>query len=888
MAQPVFEEHPLENYLRQSGEGVEAMPGGMSDIQVHDEVTLDDGDDPGEDIMYMLPPQVVQCLELVQTLLSSSKLAASGREFAERFKYLVISSSLLSSSLSSPPSSRRRSFEPQIPGEIISLNDPDSDRRLYDSEPSNEGLGPSRSGHSPSPPSPPSPESYLSVILLCLSTLSLFSGSFLLAILFATTLYYFRTHNLDMAHKPDQMTPTLNTLDELTAASHVWDSAVHEAISVLEKDERSIFYGPTSPSSPSASIRVALHSSLHTTQTQSDNVRQLLAALTSPVEFSQLSEMYAPPSPIKAALTLNTNDRPLSFPPRQRTISAPSDKRMTWNGSYAALASHGSPTKQVLRKRENRRSDLSALLNPSGSHTSSMSAPTSPNTLEGVQEEDGFRDYDEESPVPPEERGEFGMTALGIQRRRRRAGRQSLGLLPSPSHTAPPTLRVTSNTPSISSSTRFTTMQKTRHPLSLSALHHALQGALASKRYAASHLLALRFDEQDDDSYWDDVRAVMALLTSTLADASARLIEALDLAEQQRLRDENPSPLLGETSEPNSPTALSPPRLRNRMSHIETARSFAPMPSQLSRFATHVDAISEALHDAHGHLEHCVAALREGKGAPLLDSDIFQGAPLAHPESLQDSPVLKAYERLRRELGIALRECERGREKLLDIVSPPGVPEDGDGPEDVDGEEEDVPLLGPDGGSDDSDKTDSLRVSHHRMNPSLDAVIVHRGGLTQDDATMHLLLSASTEQLPPPGVEQVFEADTGLSPSFTRERSKLTREERIRIAKARRERSSLGSSNTSGGGAGLGIGSSSDEEGRDRSSLDLDLRRERWGPGGDVVQELKDVIWKVGEKRRRMTESRSGGGAEAAQLVFAAPAPPVAEQPEETDENLAS
>ena len=87
MAQPVFEEHPLENYLRrasdfvplsshpsrlsqrnfahaESGEGVEAMPGGMSDIQVHGEVTLDDGDDPGEDIMYMLPPQVVQCLEV--------------------------------------------------------------------------------------------------------------------------------------------------------------------------------------------------------------------------------------------------------------------------------------------------------------------------------------------------------------------------------------------------------------------------------------------------------------------------------------------------------------------------------------------------------------------------------------------------------------------------------------------------------------------------------------------------------------------------------------------------------------------------------------------------------------------------------------------------------
>ena len=30
--------------------------------------------------------------------------------------------------------------------------------------------------------------------------------------------------------------------------------------------------------------------------------------------------------------------------------------------------------------------------------------------------------------------------------------------------------------------------------------------------------------------------------------------------------------------------------------------------------------------------------------------------------------------------------------------------------------------------------------------------------------------------------------------------------------------------------------------------------RERWGPGGEVVQELKDVIWKVGEKKRKMSQ----------------------------------
>jgi len=102
-----------------------------------------------------------------------------------------------------------------------------------------------------------------------------------------------------------------------------------------------------------------------------------------------------------------------------------------------------------------------------------------------------------------------------------------------------------------------------------------------------------------------------------------------------------------------------------------------------------------------------------------------------------------------------------------------------------------------------------------------------------------LLLTASSQHLPPPGIEQVFEADTGPGVHFIRERSKLTREERIRMAKARRESGVPGAAPSEPALGGV----------------------ERWGPGGEVVQELKDVIWKVSEKRRRMSE-RSGVRAE--------------------------
>ena len=38
---------------------------------------------------------------------------------------------------------------------------------------------------------------------------------------------------------------------------------------------------------------------------------------------------------------------------------------------------------------------------------------------------------------------------------------------------------------------------------------------------------------------------------------------------------------------------------------------------------------------------------------------------------------------------------------------------------------------------------------------------------------------------------------------------------------------------------------------------EVQLRREKWGPGGEVVQELKDVIWQVSERRRKMIERSS-------------------------------
>ena len=89
-----------------------------------------------------------------------------------------------------------------------------------------------------------------------------------------------------------------------------------------------------------------------------------------------------------------------------------------------------------------------------------------------------------------------------------------------------------------------------------------------------------------------------------------------------------------------------------------------------------------------------------------------------------------------------------------------------------------------------------------------------------DDATPHLLLGTSAAHLVPPGIEQVVETEAGTICAFTRERSTLTRAERIGHTRAKRE--GVAEHEQPGGGA----------TGEARTV----------GTGEKVVQKLKDVI----------------------------------------------
>jgi len=576
-------------------------------------------------------------------------------------------------------------------------------------------------------------------------------------------------------------------------------------------------------------------------------------------------------------------------------------KRKTWNGSHSNNPFSSPPMTPITKRRIRYRSDLSPLPRLSISELTSLSAPAASTPLGPLppvleDKHNGLNPSSTDSSCdqshdPDEIEGKevettsFGAAVFQLHRNRKAkpikdlSRPESFSLISSPPRSRPfanYSRNPTSPRSGFISSPRYTTIHSPRQLLSTSALRNVLHAALGAKRYACAHLLALRFCEEDtvsvstpkvasmfccgssigsitsetEDTYWGDVQSIMELLISALSDATSRLCAALREAEAIRLRDQTPTP---RCSMDSGTSAIASPEIRKMVLEKEAEGkkrrlcemtppklgstsliSFAPMPSQLSRFMGHVAAMQSALKDAREYLDECVAALHDS-------DEMFPSPPSCYEGEMEtgDHPALRAYEKSRRELGFALRECERGRNQLLDIVKLPQIL-------DPEGEcSEGTPGLGHDSLSEESDKVDNV-ISPSRSEDGIKDIVsvVDAGeGSKTDDATQELLLSTAVEDLPPAHVnpEQVFEADTSIISTTTiRPRAKLNREERIKLIKARRE-------SASDLGKRLESSPTIHDIGGHEGGYD-----EKWGPGGDVVEELKDVIWKVGERRRKV------------------------------------
>ncbi|KAG6894256.1 hypothetical protein C0993_011961, partial [Termitomyces sp. T159_Od127] len=274
MAQALFDEHPLEQYLRNAGETQNTIPGGTVELESEFDpwwaTDFEDGEEDSFEWRSPLMTKITEIILAVISVLNIPNLSSQSSPFIERFKYDVISSTLLAVSLPSAYARTSQSLLSELPGH---LNHSQTSKVYPDI--------------STSLPAVLHDSSYLipSFVLVAFGFF-LFAGYNVLALAtLGITVYIF---NASETLKQD-MSPSMESLNELILSNNEWEKVVQAALDIVDSDEPSASYGSATPPSSSA-LRIALHTTLLTTQTQCDNVRQLFSALTSPSELSQLCE----------------------------------------------------------------------------------------------------------------------------------------------------------------------------------------------------------------------------------------------------------------------------------------------------------------------------------------------------------------------------------------------------------------------------------------------------------------------------------------------------------------------------------------------------------------------------------------------------------------------
>lgn len=144
-------------------------------------------------------------LQSLESIICPPPNQPSGRQFAERFKYIIISSSLLSAFLSpsTVPSSPSRELETPTPSDINNV-----------------------------------PITISAFLLFIVAPISLASGHWFVTIasLLVAKFYFSSDPTLD-GERPFQTRSTLQSLYALVEADAAWESAIGEAMALLRRDE---------------------------------------------------------------------------------------------------------------------------------------------------------------------------------------------------------------------------------------------------------------------------------------------------------------------------------------------------------------------------------------------------------------------------------------------------------------------------------------------------------------------------------------------------------------------------------------------------------------------------------------------------------------------------
>jgi hypothetical protein len=274
-------------------------------------------------------------------------------------------------------------------------------------------------------------------------------------------------------------------------------------------------------------------------------------------------------------------------------------------------------------------------------------------------------------------------------------------------------------------------------PLTLPGLKAACLGVHMKRRKVACCLLGLRFDQ--DDEYWMEVKRVLDDLVLGIDSA----VELLQAAEQEaKVSDSTLRPVQQQTTVPPWLTGV----------HSTADRpDYAPRTSDHALLNQQIENLEATLHQTWTDLQ----AMRSG-----IDSTDHLG---------------HSWTGIRSDLGELICHWERGK----DIVSRLDASNRSDlaGNEGEEGDLEPLPTF--------------LRAWDEDLEPSSNATDSVRSTSvdTHDTFSSHahdmsLLDTLATEILPPPGQDTVFES---VPMPVNIQRSRLTREERIKLMKEARE-----------------------------------------------------------------------------------------------------
>lgn len=351
-------------------------------------------------------------------------------------------------------------------------------------------------------------------------------------------------------------------------------------------------------------------------------------------------------------------------------------------------------------------------------------------------------------------------------------------------------------------------------PLTLPSLKAGCLGIHLKRRRLACCLIGLKFDEIDE-AYWADI-------TTTLE----ALIEAIN-AERTKLETECANAMVSELD--SEAGDVQPPWT---VPENSGSFEFAPRTSDEVLLRDRIREMENTLETAWRGLQAVKSALQlEQNVQPLLTAGSSESSSIIEPHGDLES----CWKDVRGELGFLVRDWERGKEIVHRLAQPShsrDVPDDTQVqvttalPDFMNG------WAAPEHEHDRAVSGGSFSTSFEsdRQPESLDG---------QSDPEYAYDAYGVTDDLPLPGKDMVFEADLAKDGPVLRQRSALSRDERIRLTKQAREKGLTLDQILSGNGVAgdeptMGFGGVEKETGRTH---------------GLVVEEMKTMIGMIRAKK---------------------------------------